>query len=637
MNRKTQLKTIALMVLAASAALILFMSCYLYDNKYTRPRPPANMGVVRLDSGWYRKNPMFYLADGWSFYQGRLLPPDQIGDYAPDAYFYIGRYGGFDLGDPAGNPYGRGTYRTVILTDGPEREYALEMTPIYSRWRLWVNGKLVQSVGMGEPELNRSMSAVTFTARDRIEIVAEVEDQGHLYSGMVYPPAFGEPELVAGTSALRLLIHGAGCALALFIGALCLIIGVGSRFSRPYGLLALLCVCFFGSTAWPVFQVIGRGLNAFLVMERFCYYGICVSMMWIQGRICGLPQKACLPAWILGALVCLSVLVWPLVPVTAAWQLYAYGNVLAAFKWFTAVWLLGASIWAVCRRAPYPLPMLAGNCVFASALIMDKLLPIYEPVFTGWFVEIAGAVLILLIAGIGCFDMLLTFKEKMTLQMEQSLAGAQLEARAKYAALQQDYVARTRKQLHETRNRYTLLKHYADLGEVDQLRTYLKEIFPTLGISTFTEYTGHSLIDAILGVQAARAAQEGIYIEIDGHRLDGAVDVSNDDITSLFMNLLDNAVEACGRLPEDGERWIYLELKLENGEFVIRCANSAVPGQIEETGTSKADKQSHGFGLGVMEEVAARNGGTLKIEKDEDSFRVEIRLRAVSGSRNPGP
>ena len=34
-----------------------------------------------------------------------------------------------------------------------------------------------------------------------------------------------------------------------------------------------------------------------------------------------------------------------------------------------------------------------------------------------------------------------------------------------------------------------------------------------------------------------------------------------------------------------------------------------------------------------MEEVAARNGGTLKIEKDEDSFRVEIRLRG--GERIP--
>ena len=52
MNRKTQLKTIALMVLAASAALILFMSCYLNENKYTRPRARANMSVVSPETGW---------------------------------------------------------------------------------------------------------------------------------------------------------------------------------------------------------------------------------------------------------------------------------------------------------------------------------------------------------------------------------------------------------------------------------------------------------------------------------------------------------------------------------------------------------------------------------------------------------
>lgn len=637
MNRKTQLKTILLMVSVTSVSLILFMACYLFDNKYTRPRPQANMGVVRLDSGWYGENPLFYLADGWSFYQGKLLAPDAVADHAPDAYFYIGRYGGFDLGDPMREPYGRGTYRTVILTDGPEQEYALEMTPIYSRWRLWVNGKLVQRVGMGEPDLNRSVSAVTFTAGERIEIVAEVEDDSHFYSGMVYPPAFGNPELVARTSALRLLIHGACCAVALFIGALCLIIGVGSRFSRPYGLLALLCLCFFGSTAWPVFQVIGRGLDAFLVLERFCYYGICVSMMWIQGNICRLPRKACLPAWIFGAAVCLSTVVWQFLPVTAAWQLYAYGNFLAAFKWFTAAWLLGASAWALCRRAPYSLPMLAGNCVFAAALVMDKLLPLYEPVFTGWFVEIAGAVLILLVAGIGSYDMLRAFKEKITLQMEQKLSQAQLEARANYAALQQDYVIRTRKQLHETRNRYTLLKHYADLGDLEQLRGYLKEIFPSLGISAFTEYTGHSLIDAILGVQAAQAAQDGIYIEIDSDRLTGTVGVADNDITSLLMNLLSNAVEACGRLPEDGERWIYLELKLEDGGLSLRCANSAGAAQNAGKGSSKADKLAHGYGLGIMKEVAARYGGTLETEADGDSFRVEVRLKSAGEEQNPMP
>ncbi|MCD7909005.1 MAG: GHKL domain-containing protein [Clostridium sp.] len=637
MNRKTRLKTILLMVSVTSVSVLLFIVCYLFDNKYTRPRPQANMGVVRLDGNWYGGNPMFYLVDGWSFYQGRLLSPDQIGDYAPDAYFYIGRYGGFDLGDPSAAPYGMGTYRTVILTAGPEQEYALEMTPVYSRWRLWVNGTLKQSVGMGEPNLNQSMSSVTFTARERIEIVVEAEDHSHFYSGMVYPPAFGAPELVARTSALRLLIHAAGCAVAFFIGILCLIIGGGSRFSRPYGLLALLCLCFFGSTAWPVFQVVGRGLDTLLVLERFCYYGIGVSMMWIQGNICRLPRKACLPSWILGGAVCLSTIFWEFFPVTAAWQLYAYGNLLTAFKWFAAAWLLGASAWAVYRRAPYSLPMLAGNCVFAAALIMDRCFPFYEPIFTGWFVEIAGAVLILLVAGIISWDMLRAFKEKITLQMEQKLSRAQLEAREKYAALQQDYVIRTRKQLHETRNRYTLLKHYADLGELDQLREYLKEIFPSLGISAVTEYTGHSLIDAILSVQTAQAVQDGIYMEVDGDRLTGALNVTNNDITALLMNLLNNAVEACGRLPADGERWIYLELKLEDKDLVIRCANSADPAKNAERGTNKADKLAHGYGLSVMREVAQRYGGSLETEKDEDSFRVEIRLKDVAKEQNPMP
>lgn len=102
---------------------------------------------------------MFYLTDGWSFYQDKLLSPDEIENHTPDAYFYIGRYGGFDLGDREASPHGKGTYRTVILTEGHEQEYGLELTPVYSRWRLWVNGKLKQSVGM-DGNINGDMGPV---------------------------------------------------------------------------------------------------------------------------------------------------------------------------------------------------------------------------------------------------------------------------------------------------------------------------------------------------------------------------------------------------------------------------------------------------------------------------------------------
>lgn len=115
---------------------------------------------------------------------------------------------------------------------------------------------------------------VTFTAKDRIEIVVEAEDDSHFYSGMVYPPAFGVPELVSRTSELRLLIHGAAIMAAILIGAMCLCLGAVRRFSRPYGAMAFLCFCFCGSTAWPLFQVMSESMYWVLLAERFCYYGM---------------------------------------------------------------------------------------------------------------------------------------------------------------------------------------------------------------------------------------------------------------------------------------------------------------------------------------------------------------------------
>ena len=48
------------------------------------------------------------------------------------------------------------------------------------------------------------------------------------------------------------------------------------------------------------------------------------------------------------------------------------------------------------------------------------------------------------------YDVDRTYKESLRLKMEQQLSQVQLEARARYGALQQEYIRGTRKQLHET-------------------------------------------------------------------------------------------------------------------------------------------------------------------------------------------
>ena len=607
-----------------------FYYCYEKDNKYTRPRPYSRDGVIWLEDQWYSRHPMFYLTDGWSFYQDKLLSPDEIENHTPDAYFYIGRYGGFDLGDREASPHGKGTYRTVILTEGHEQEYGLELTPVYSRWRLWVNGKLKQSVGMdgninGDMGPRPPVSMVTFTAKDRIEIVVEAEDDSHFYSGMVYPPAFGVPQLVSRTSELRLLIHGAAIMAAFLIGAMCLCLGAVRRFSRPYGAMAFLCFCFCGSTAWPLFQVMSESMYWVLLAERFCYYGMFFSMMWIQWQICGLPGRVYVPACAAGFLICLSVLIQPLIPAETAGALYTYGNILGLYKWFTAFWLLATSGWAVCKKRSCCLAVLAGNSVFMCALVAGKMFPLHEPVLTGWFAELAGGVIILITGGIMIYDVDRTYKESLRLKMEQQLSQVQLEARARYGALQQEYIRGTRKQLHETRNRLTLIKHYLDTGETDKLKEYLKGLVSSTVDMENGEYTGHILMDSILAVELGTARSQGIYVEAEGDRLPGSLAVNDAHLTALLMNLLDNAIEACSRLPEDGEKWISLEIGRGGTGLTILCTNSSLPRE-EGRSTSKEDSRAHGYGMELMSQVVREYRGTFETTWYTDSFSARIFL-----------
>lgn len=607
-------------VVLASCALFLF--CYQYDNKYTAPRPVSEQGVTRVDMAWYESHPFFYLVDGWEFYRG-TLSPGEFEDARPDALLYLGRYGGFDLGDPKANPFGAATYRTVLMFDGTERDYALELTQIYSRWRLWVNGELVQSVGMGDEDAPAPQDTqAVFSVSGSVELVVQVWDDNHFYSGMVYPPAFGSPRAVGRVSDLRLLLHAGACALALLIAVLCVPVGVRDHFRRPYLALALLCLCFCGSAAWPLFQSLGWRGEAWPLLERVCNYGIFLSLLAIQGRVCGIPKRVFWPACGVGIAVCASVALQPLIPVSTAQPLMLYAGLLGAYKWLAAAWLLGTSLWALNREISYSKPLLAGSCLFSCALVMDKLLPLHEPILLGWFVELAGGILIFLIAGIAWYDTVRVYRESVDLRQQKALQEVRLEAWDKQARLQREYVRRTRAQLHESRHRLTLIRHYLEAGETDKLSDYLEELTPRILEGAPAEYTGNNLADAILGAQFALAEQHGIYVEYDCARLPETLFVSDDDLTSALMNLLDNAVEGCNRLSDPGERWLFFRISRPEDGLRLECRNSALPGAAERT--SKRDSEAHGFGLSILRGLARRYHGGLELHPGEDAFEAVL-------------
>lgn len=276
-----------LLALTLAASCLACWLCYRYDNKYSMAHPYVKLGVTEPDMARYDEAPFFYLADGWAFYQDRQLTPEETGTSTPDAYFYLGRYGSFHLGDPDRAPHGQGTYRMVVLLDGTPRQYALELPPVFSRWRLWINGALTQSVGMGDEGVpGRESRMAVFTASDKIEIVAAVEDETSYYSGMVYPPALGSPGVVDRVLSARLL-HGGAVVLAMALGLFSLIAGTLLRFAKPYRALSLLCLCLAGTTAGPVLDAFGIPWSG-SPGQRACF----LALIWTVGRVCGLPPMA---------------------------------------------------------------------------------------------------------------------------------------------------------------------------------------------------------------------------------------------------------------------------------------------------------------------------------------------------------
>ena len=91
---------------------------------------------------------------------------------------------------------------------------------------------------------------------------------------------------------------------------------------------------------------------------------------------------------------------------------------------------------------------------------------------------------------------------------------------------------------------------------------------------------------------------------------------------SLFSNALDNAGEACRRLPE-AAREVCVKSRAQKGLFCLEVTNPTVGAQKNLLlQTSKADKENHGFGLRSMKEVVERNHGAMEIRAEGERFEV---------------
>ena len=174
---------------------------------------------------------------------------------------------------------------------------------------------------------------------------------------------------------------------------------------------------------------------------------------------------------------------------------------------------------------------------------------------------------------------------------------------------------------HDMEKHFYALRQLAEGGD-PQLIRYLDELIQADNAVRPLVQSGSPLLGALLNGSLSRAMDEGVSVEVRRDEAPGVLSVSDADLTSLVLNVMDNALEAA-TAPGLEEPYIHLDLYTKGSFFFLSCENAKLDeDQPEETNPDNP----RGLGLKIVRQITERNGGLVQIEQEPDIYRIQIAL-----------
>ena len=193
---------------------------------------------------------------------------------------------------------------------------------------------------------------------------------------------------------------------------------------------------------------------------------------------------------------------------------------------------------------------------------------------------------------------------------------------------QQQYILRksnidaVRQQYHDMKN---LLLYLERSPSTQNVHAHLNKILDSIQPFETVLDTGNEAVDILLGEKLEVCRKQSIpcTVMVDGALLSF---IDQMDLVTILGNAMDNAIEACGRIPPD-RRSIQVRTAASRGFTVLHMHNSCdaqitVHGDIP--GTTKQDADNHGFGLGNIRRAAEAYHGEVRCEAQDGEFTLTI-------------
>lgn len=610
-------------VLLALSVFLLAMGLYglLYqlDNKYTAGAPYGYDGVFAFsEADLQRETPMF-LVDGWELYPDATHTPADFagGSITPPRYTFIGQYPNFSFFTPGHSPFGRATYRLTLCTQSPQL-LALELPEIFTEYTLWVDGKPLARTG--------ERGLVSFAASTATELILNVENNTHYYSGLTYPPALGTEKTVGRMLLLRGIFYGLLC---LFPLSLSLFAAVSLRtrgYDKRFLYFGLLCLFFGLRCAYPLVAWLG-------MTGRLWYTAEDVLGLAALGEIAALCAFECdlyvrplyrkvVRPLAVGFCAFAAISVLFIIPAAGGF-INIYGAIVDFYKLLCFGYLVFCAIYGTLHRhsgSPYILAV----CAVMGASLLLRVLgnSRFEPIYGGWQTEHASLFFVVI------FWVLIVRHIRNLLRVNRELTGS-LTALVDKRTGELQSVLEERKAFfsnlaHDMKAPITAISGFISLilrGNLyldDDLKGYLKRISGeneelsrrVQSLASLNDFDKideparrlglNKLLREVWENNEPEAAASGIYLTVQAADGEAYLQGVHQKLLILFENLIYNAIAFT---PADGN--VTIAAETADGFAVIAVSDTGsgiAPGHLPhifERFYVGRENKSEGSGLGL--------------------------------------
>lgn len=176
---------------------------------------------------------------------------------------------------------------------------------------------------------------------------------------------------------------------------------------------------------------------------------------------------------------------------------------------------------------------------------------------------------------------------------------------------------------HDMNSHLIALKSFFDARDFEGGSRYIENLDDQFQQAALSVNTGNNALDAIISAKKSLAESKGIAFHTK-LKIQENLPIAPEDCSIIFGNALDNALEACERLPADAEKSINLFLQQDATTILGRITNTAPPKKADFLETSKKDKSNHGFGMKNIKEALEKYPSLYNFKQQENQFEFSF-------------